>query len=101
LLAAALQEFQDSLSPDKRAELLFRKSAPDTNAVLAFTAELDRANAARKRRGVASRFCNVLLSVQQYTAIMDTFAQVHADVTSLVWGSLKLTIHVCLSSSLL
>ncbi len=67
---------------------------PDANTVLAFTAQLDRANAARRRRDVASRFCQVLLSVQQYSAVMDTFSQVKADTTSLIWGSLKLTIHV-------
>jgi hypothetical protein len=64
-LSAALQEFQDGLTPDKKKTLLALKGVPDANLVLAYTAQLDRANAARRRRGVASRFCRVLLSVQQ------------------------------------
>jgi hypothetical protein len=94
-LAVALQEFQDGLAPDKKSDLLASKSVPDANAVLAFTAQLDSANAERGRRGVASCFCKFLPSVQQYSAVMDTYSQVKADTTSLIWGSLKLTIHVC------
>ncbi len=70
------------------------RSVPRATDVLAFTADLDRANAVRKRRGVASRFCTLLQSIQQYAAVMDTYSQVKADTTSLIWGSLKLCIHV-------
>jgi hypothetical protein len=93
-LSSALAEFQASLSDERKARLMALRSMPGAAEVLAFTAELDRANAARKRRGVASRFCTLLESIQQYATVMDTYSQVKADTTSLVWGTVKLSIHV-------
>jgi hypothetical protein len=93
-LATALAEFQTGPSDERKARLLALRSKPRAIDVLTFIAELDCANAARKRRGVASRFCSLLESVQQYAAVMDTYSQLHADITSLVWGSVKLCIHV-------
>jgi hypothetical protein len=93
-LSSAVYEFQASLNDERKAQLLALSSVPREIDVLTFTAELDRANAARKRRGVASRFCTILESIQQYSAVMDTYSQVKADTTSLVWGSVKLCIQV-------
>ncbi len=93
-MSLALTEFQASLTNERKAHLLANCSVPCALDVLTFTAELDHANAVRKRRGVASRFCTILESIQQYSAVMDTYSQVKADTTSLIWGSLKLCIHV-------
>jgi hypothetical protein len=79
-----LNEFESSLSTERRALLLAIRSVPRPIDVLTFTAELDSVNAARKQRCVASRFCTILESIQQYMAVMDTFSQVKADTTSLI-----------------
>jgi hypothetical protein len=97
----ALAEFQASLSDERKARLMALRSVPGATEVLAFTAELNSANAAHWRCGVASRFCRLLESIQQYAAVMDTYSQVKADRTSLVWSSLKLCIHVRCPSVLL
>jgi hypothetical protein len=93
-VSTALSEFQASLTSERRGHLLANCNVPTPLDVLTFTADLDRDNAARKRRGVASRFCTILESIQQYSVIMDSYSQVEADTTSLIWGSLKLCIHV-------
>ncbi|KAI9789088.1 MAG: hypothetical protein M1816_006338 [Peltula sp. TS41687] len=91
-LKTALNDFRDGLTDQEKTQLRALTSCPDVNAVLSFTAEVDRKNAERRSRGVASRLCGVLESVQQYTTIMDTYSQSHADIAALVWGSIKLTI---------
>lgn len=93
-LTAALEDFQAGLTLQQRAHLRALKSKPDLNAVLVFTTQLDEERAKGNSRGVASRLMDVLQSIQQYSAIMDTFSQVKADITSLVWGSVKLTLLV-------
>ncbi len=93
-LANALKAFENSLTAEQKDELHRLKQIPDATAVLQFTAELDQRNAQRRSRCVASRLIKVLQSIQQYSAIADTFSQVQANITSLVWGSLKLTLLV-------
>lgn len=65
-------------------------------AVLTFTAEIDQRNAQRRLRGVASRLYGVLESVRQFTSIIDTYVQAYPQIAALVWGSLKLTLLVCI-----
>lgn len=93
-LRAALQEFQDSLTPSQKTELLLLKATPDATAVVKFTAEIDRQNAKRQSRGVASRLFGVLESVRQFTSIIDTYVQAYPAIAALVWGSIKITILV-------
>lgn len=95
-LAAALSEFQNGLTVSQKSELLSLQAVPDTSTVLAFTAELDRKNMQRRSRCVASRLIGVLESIQQYSSILDTFSQAHANIAALIWGSLKLTLLVSL-----
>lgn len=91
-LHTALQEFQDSLTPSQKTELLLLKATPDAYAVARFTAEIDQQNAKRQSRGVASRLYDVLESVRQFTSIIDTCVQANPQVAALVWGSIKITI---------
>ena len=97
-LAAALDEFKAGLTPEHRAQLQSLNTVPNTAAALRFTAELDDRNSQRRSRGVASRMHDVLQSVQQFSTIVGTFSQSHADIAALIWGSVKFTILVCLSA---
>ncbi len=91
-LSTALTEFRVSLSDERKACLLALRSVLRATKVLPFTAELDCANAARKHRGVASRFCMLLESIQPFAAVMDAYSQAKVNLTSLISGSLKLRI---------
>ena len=93
-LVAALNDFQDALSVEQKAKLLTIDTAPDAIAVLQFTADIDRSNARRRSRCVASRLQNTLQSVQQFTTIVDTFVSSNPSIAALVWGSFKVTILV-------
>ena len=91
----ALRDLQSALTAQQRADLAALRSVPNANAVVAFTAALDQKHAkARKSRCVANRLCTILQSVQQYSTILDTFSQSHADTAALVWGSVKFTLLV-------
>ncbi len=93
-LATALDEFRDGLDLQQKAQLLIIKGVPDANAVVILTTELDRKNAERRSRCIATRISPVLDSIQKYSTIVDTFSQSHADIAALVWGSVKLTLLV-------
>lgn len=93
-LQVALREFQNVLNPDQKAQLLALNTTPDAAAVIAFTAEVDEENAKRSSRCVASRLCDVLQSVQQFSSVVETFVSSHPEIAALVWGSIKLTILV-------
>lgn len=95
-LAAALSEFQDSLTPPQKAQLLALSthSAPDANAVLVFTAEVDRTSQRRKSRCVASRLQNTLQFIQQFSGVVDTFVSADPSTAALAWGGVKVTILV-------
>ena len=95
-LQTAVQEFQDTLTPSQKTELSLLKATPDSSAVLQFTAEIDRKNAKRHSRGVASRLFGVLESVRQFTTIIDTYVQAYPEIAALVWGTVKITILVSL-----
>lgn len=93
-LQEAITEFREILTADQRKELNEIKAVPDTVAVMMFTAELDRANPERRGSSIASRLYHVLRSVQEFSAIVDTFISAHPDIAALVWGSVKLTMLV-------
>ncbi|KAI9732361.1 MAG: hypothetical protein M1834_001568 [Cirrosporium novae-zelandiae] len=90
-LQNAMQEFQDSLTPDQNNELRKIKAVPDVGSVVTFTAQLDLANMKRRGPSIASRFHSFLQSVQQFTSISDTFISSHPNIGALVWGGVKLT----------
>lgn len=95
-LQEALHSFQGILSPEQRNSFLSSKVIPDAAAVITFTAEVDNENAKRRTRCVASRLCGFLESVQQFSAIVDTFITSNPGVAALVWGGVKLAILVSL-----
>lgn len=96
LLQTAIDDFTTTLSDDQRAQLHSIKSVPDADAVLVFTAELDRKRQGETKRGrsIATRLSKILCSVRDFSSIIDTFVSSHPDIAALVWGSIKLTMHV-------
>lgn len=94
LLEAALADFGSILTDDERKQLQQIKGVPDTSAALIFTAKLDASNLARRGRSIVARAYSMLQSVQQFSAVVDTFVSSHPEVAALVWGSIKLTVLV-------
>ncbi|KAI9766767.1 MAG: hypothetical protein M1839_004771 [Geoglossum umbratile] len=93
-LRSALRDFQDILSPDQKRDLLAQATVSDAAAVIILTAEIDRENAKRRSRGVATRLFSFLESVQQFSTIVDTFVSSNPSIAALVWGSVKFVILV-------
>lgn len=97
-LQVALQEFNSILTDEQRNELHRAGPVPDADSVLVFTAQLDDIN--RKGRSVATRLHTVLLSVQNFCSVVDTFVSSHPEIAALVWGSVKITMQVSLGQYL-
>ncbi len=95
-LNEAILDFQHILSIEQRRDLHRIRGIPDCNAVLVFTANLDRNARDKNRRGrsIASNFYSVLQSVSEFAAIVDTFVSSNPEIAALVWGSVKLTMLV-------
>lgn len=93
-LEIALSEFGSALTDDERKQLQQIKGVPDASAALVFTAKLDASNSTRRGKSIGARAYSMLQSVQQFSAIVDTFISAHPDIAALVWGSVKLTILV-------
>lgn len=96
LLQNAIDTFKTILTDDQRAQLHSIQSVPDVDAVLVFTAELDRKRRGETKRGrsIATRLSKILCSVRDFSSIIDTFVSSHPEIAALVWGSIKLTMHV-------
>lgn len=93
-LEVALSDFGSVLTDDERKQLQQIKKVPDASAALIFCAKLDASNMTRRGRSIGARAFSMLQSVQQFSAIVDTFISSHPDVAALVWGSVKLTLLV-------
>ena len=92
-LKIALERFQDSLPQDQRDQ--FRAiGTPTVSDVVSLTAEVNKKDSSRKSRDWAQRTRGILESVQQYSAVVDTFVQANPAIPSLVWGSIKFVILV-------
>ena len=97
-LTVALEEFQDSLPPDKRDQ--FRAIGTPTDAdVVSLTNDINERDSSRKSRVWSQRTRGILVSVQQYSAAVDTFVQSNPAVPALVWGSIKFVILVATPES--
>ncbi|KAF2681224.1 hypothetical protein K458DRAFT_82442 [Lentithecium fluviatile CBS 122367] len=93
-LTAALNEFQQVLTPDQTAQLISSSShAPTADDVVHLTEQVTQANAGRKSRIFATRIQGLLESVQQYRNIIDTCTGPN-QIAALVWGSIKLVLLV-------
>lgn len=93
-LNSALKDFQGILTEEERRKLGNIGGVPGADAVMIFTAQLDRANQSRKGRSIASRLYSVLQSVQAFSSVVETFVSSHPEIAALVWGSVKLTMLV-------
>ncbi|TQN69704.1 hypothetical protein CSHISOI_05772, partial [Colletotrichum shisoi] len=94
-LKHALAVFQATLTDGERAKLQSLKgTSRDADSVITFTADLDRANPARKGRSIATRLFLLLQIVQQFNQIVDTHVSSHPEIAALVWGSVKLAFTV-------
>lgn len=93
-LEIALSEFGSVLTDDERKQLQQIKAVPDASAALVFTAKLDTSNSTRRGKSIGARAYSMLQSIQQFSAIVDTFISSHPDIAALVWGSVKLTLLV-------
>ncbi|WQF79156.1 Putative NACHT nucleoside triphosphatase, P-loop containing nucleoside triphosphate hydrolase [Colletotrichum destructivum] len=94
-LKHALAVFQATLTDDERAKLQSLKGTScDADSVITFTADLDRANPARKGRSIATRLFSLLQIVQQFNHTVDTYVSSHPEIAALVWGSVKLAFTV-------
>jgi hypothetical protein len=94
-LAIALSEFQRNLSPDQLTQFSSLQSyTPTADDVLSLTNDIVAKNSDRKSRLFASRVQPLLVSIQQYCTVLDTYAGSH-PIVALVWGSIKLVLLVC------
>ena len=92
-LSVALKQFQDCLTPDQRDQ--FRAiGSPTVADIVSLTDEVNEKDSSRKSRVWAQRTRVILESVQQYSAVVDTFAQANPAISALVWGSIKFVILV-------
>jgi hypothetical protein len=99
-LETALSEFSSVLTDDERKQLQQIKGVPDASAALIFTARLDASNSARRGKSIGARAYSMLQSIQQFSAIIDTFISANPTIAALVWGSVKLTVLVSHTSRL-
>jgi hypothetical protein len=95
LLKTALNAFENALSPSQKAQLLSFSSTLGSSEVLAFTKQLHDADDARQSRRIADKLSGFLESVMQFSSAIDTFVQVEQNISSLVWGSVKVVMLVC------
>ncbi|KAI8635647.1 hypothetical protein F5Y19DRAFT_17847 [Xylariaceae sp. FL1651] len=93
-LDRAVDEFRSILDDSQRRELDKLQPVPDADAILVFTAKLDSTNRNRRGRSFASRLHTVLLAVQNFCSIADTFVSARPEIAAFVWGSVKLTMMV-------
>ncbi|RYP70812.1 hypothetical protein DL771_005187 [Monosporascus sp. 5C6A] len=77
-LQRALHEFKSILTDEQRRELHGTAAVPDADSVLIFTAQLDNKN--RKGRSVGSRLHTVLLAVQNFCSVVNTFVSSHPEI---------------------
>ena len=86
-LKRALDNFEAVLTPKQKNRLQGIAAVPDAPAIIAFTTQLDNENAKRGSRCVATRLLTFLQSIQQFTAVVDTFVSSNPAIAALVWGS--------------
>lgn len=91
-LETAVARFQAHLKDDERKKLQGLKATPhDIQAVIIFTAELDRSDLKRRGKSVATRLSSFLQTIQQFFPAIDTFVSSNPELAALIWGSVRLT----------
>ncbi|PSN59122.1 hypothetical protein BS50DRAFT_626869, partial [Corynespora cassiicola Philippines] len=91
-LSAALDEFQQILTQEQKAQLeSYSSHTPTPNDIVSLTDHVHQSNSSRKSHVFASRLQGLLGSVQQYCNIVDTCAGPN-QIAALVWGGIKVLI---------
>ncbi|KAM0542202.1 hypothetical protein ACHAPJ_012894 [Fusarium lateritium] len=91
-LEAKIAGFQAILNDDDRKKLYeLKATSHDAQSIITFTAELDRSDANRRGKSVASRLASFLQTIEQFTPVIDTYVQSNPEIAALIWGSIKLT----------
>ncbi|KAI1329398.1 ankyrin repeat-containing domain protein [Xylariaceae sp. FL0255] len=96
-LQKAVSQFCTALTPEQHQELLGIRTIPDADSIMTFTAELDARNRSRRGHSVGSRVFTVLRSVRDFCAIADVYVSSNPQIAALVWGSVRLTMHIILA----
>ncbi|PSN61265.1 hypothetical protein BS50DRAFT_157349 [Corynespora cassiicola Philippines] len=91
-LSVALDEFQQILTQDQKAQLKsYSSHTPTPKDIVSLTDHVHQSNSSRKSHVFASRLQGLLGSVQQYCNIVDTCAGPN-QIAALVWGGIKVLI---------
>jgi hypothetical protein len=91
-LETAVARFQAHLQDNERIRLQRLKTTThDIQAVIIFTAELDRSDPTRRGKSVATRLSSFLQTIQQFFPAIDAFVSSNPELAALIWGSVKLT----------
>ena len=93
-LTQALHEYKAILTDEQKAVLQSHHGPPDASAVITLSVDIDRENSNRRSRCVGARLITFLESIQQFTAIVDTFVSSNPNIAALVWGGVKLALLV-------
>lgn len=96
-LRRALNEFQQRLPPDQKHQLDAANLTPNPEDVISLLDEINIKYSSSIRRVLAGRMSPVLNSIQQYSTVIDTFAQING-IAALIWGSVKIVIRVCFAT---
>ena len=92
-LCQALRDYESLLSEEDKRKLR-AETVPDVTAVIKFTASIDEDCNNHRRQCVGQRLMTFLDSVQQFSAVVDTFVSSHPEIAALVWGGVKITLLV-------
>ena len=90
-LSIALNEFKTILTDEQQHQFSAIKP-PEHNDALRLATEIDQGNTNRWGRCLGPRLISFLESVQQFSAIVDTFVSSNPKIAALVWGGVKMSL---------
>lgn len=92
-LAQALHDYEITLTDEERSQF-HAQGSPRAEDAINLTAFIDQKSKDGRRYCMGPRLITFLESVQQFSAIVETFVTSHPEVAALVWGGVKLTLLV-------
>jgi hypothetical protein len=96
LVVNAVRQFKEALTEEERQD--FEKlSTEDAETALEFLSRLSEASCRRKGRQVGFRVNRILQFVRSFVLVVDTFVSADPTVAALVWGSVEVTMLVCVA----
>ncbi|KAK7416183.1 hypothetical protein QQX98_005380 [Neonectria punicea] len=86
LLEKAVEGLDEALTPHMKRMMdnSCRDFDSDESAIIAFTMDLDRADAKRRGRSIAMPLYSLIESVQQFSGVVETFVSVNLKIARLV-----------------